>query len=1145
MINMETFSLIFAELKRFLQPLAEQLQRFPIPDGMILFLQKTGVSFLPQEEASEHFRTISETLNDIIETIETIETIGDQEVEPEEILDLIKQINDALHDLTTLDLQELNWDHVAVEDLFVNIIQYLIGEYLKNYSKLFFWLLLLGILRFENSPAKPSLVFNLQLFKNLIKNGTNPFTSVYGWGGPDFASVEFYENLSRVLNMYGVSNDLTRLDENQVADHADDEHYQLIIHMLRTIIKDQIFDFKLLLKVGDNNALALVPQVSGEVSLSVPFGDGWTFNLNSKASSNEDGYGILLSPGQVSLKPLSSEQAVQAEISASILNTSSSEGGIVLLSSESTTLSVGSFEITLSFSSSRDNELLLQVPLKNGKLLLQRPKDDGFLKKILPEEGLSAPINMKVGFSSNEGFYFEGSSGFETTIAIREQIGPLHLEEIYLKFDLSDEGLSQLATTTFAFQLGPIYAAINKLGVETTLSFQENGNIGFAHLEGPKLKKPERIALAIQSDAMSGGGYLDIDQANHRYAGILNLQLQQIEITAIGLITTQLPNGQDGFSMLVSMNVQFQPGIAVGFGFNLIGLGGLVGIHRSMEVDVLRQRVKSGAVDAILFPDDPIKDADRIIGDLRTVFPPKEDHYVLAPFLKLGWGVADPSASPPQPLLEIDLGVFIQLPFTGRAILIGSLSTQLPNKKSPQLILNIDLFGDVNFAKGYVLLLGSLRNSRIQQIKLTGDFAFFVSWKAQHQFLMSVGGYHPEYRKPPNFPSLNRIKASLSSSKNLKLFGECYFAITSNTFQTGFAVQLKANYEGFDIQGHVDFNTFIRFKPFGLKADTQLSVSVKYSGEKLVGVRLYFILSGPAPWIAKGTAQLTFWGLEMEVDFKVKWGKDTAVSAPLVDPLPELRAQLQADTNWSASMLRHAQAAESLKSLEQMEEEAEKNLLLLHPAGQLSVRQQLLPLNLAISKVGVGRLEKTRSFYLENIHFGELTSEEAGIKLVPIKAHFARGQFQKLEDHEKLSTRDFEALEAGLSFQGSDDLWAFGEQAEQALEFENIIIGEDLTVQKEMTVSQLAEEEQQEPSSHPTPKSALDRHRREQQYFSPKGTKRVLQDLETYQLVDDQLKPLEDIDYPSYAHAKARLDQLPFKERRQWQIVASETLINT
>jgi hypothetical protein len=160
--------------------------------------------------------------------------------------------------------------------------------------------------------------------------------------------------------------------------------------------------------------------------------------------------------------------------------------------------------------------------------------------------------------------------------------------------------------------------------------------------------------MSINASAITGGGYLLFDQEKEQYAGILYLAIKdKIAITAIGLLTTRLPDGRKGFSLLLIITAEFPP-IQLGYGFVLLGVGGLIGVNRTMLLDVLRAGIKNKTLDSILFPKNPIANAPKIISDLQAIFPPAEGHFVFGPMAKIAWGGA-------YPILTIELGILIEL----------------------------------------------------------------------------------------------------------------------------------------------------------------------------------------------------------------------------------------------------------------------------------------------------------------------------------------------------------------------------------------------------------------------------------------------------------------------------------------------------
>ncbi len=91
-------------------------------------------------------------------------------------------------------------------------------------------------------------------------------------------------------------------------------------------------------------------------------------------------------------------------------------------------------------------------------------------------------------------------------------------------------------------------------------------------------------ACSISGGGITGGGFLYLDPDKGEYAGGLELQFQEfIHIKAVGILNTKMPDGSDGFSLLVIITAEFTP-IQLGFGFTLIGVGGLLGVNRTVAV---------------------------------------------------------------------------------------------------------------------------------------------------------------------------------------------------------------------------------------------------------------------------------------------------------------------------------------------------------------------------------------------------------------------------------------------------------------------------------------------------------------------------------------------------------------------------------
>src|SRR5260370_19847591 len=105
---------------------------------------------------------------------------------------------------------------------------------------------------------------------------------------------------------------------------------------------------------------------------------------------------------------------------------------------------------------------------------------------------------------------------------------------------------------------------------------------------------------------------------------------------------------------MIIMSAKFGAGIQLGFGFTLNAVGGLLGVNRGMLMTPILDGVRSGAINSIMFPQDIVANAPKIISDLRAFFPPQPGTFLICPMAKLGW--CEPT------LATLSFGIFIAVP---------------------------------------------------------------------------------------------------------------------------------------------------------------------------------------------------------------------------------------------------------------------------------------------------------------------------------------------------------------------------------------------------------------------------------------------------------------------------------------------------
>jgi hypothetical protein len=96
--------------------------------------------------------------------------------------------------------------------------------------------------------------------------------------------------------------------------------------------------------------------------------------------------------------------------------------------------------------------------------------------------------------------------------------------------------------------------------------------------------------------------------------------------------------------------------------------------------------------------------------------------------------------------------------------------------------------------------------------------------------------------------------------------------------------------------------------------------------------------------------------------------------------------------------------------------EAAAGELLVDPLGQVGVQQSVLPLGVAVQRLGRTPLDRPRTYRITGARFGASTTVHGA---TPILAAFAPGEFFDLTDDQRLSRPDFEQLQAGAWFGGA------------------------------------------------------------------------------------------------------------------------------
>lgn len=760
----------------------------------------------------------------------------------------------------------------------------------------------------------------------------------------------------------------------------------------------------------DHGGKGVVWRTIGEGSLEVPV----TRNFSIKISVTAPDFIIYAGEGLHDFP-----EATDASIGVELIYRSTAEREIIWGDSGGIHVRIGSTKLE-GEAGVRDQSFKFEV--KDSAFVLATDSTDGFLKTML--DAVTSDGKLETSFDFNFGYrkrkwFVGGGMGLMMSLPLHETVLLVKFNTLTLGLAVgetagSEPGVKVEASLSFGLDLGVLQASVDRIGLAGHVGF-ENGEFAL------DFKPPNGVGLAVNAGPVTGGGFLFFDPDRQQYAGGLELDIAgAVTVTAVGLITTRMPDGSEGFSLLGILALEFGTPVQLGLGFTWNGIGGLLGLNRTMRLEAMAAGIKSGAAERILFPRDVVANAARIISDLRTFFPPLDDTFLIGGMLKIGWG--SPS------IATLSLGVIIQIP-PGTFAILGVLQVALPDEDASILRLKVGFLGAYEPDRERAWFFATLYDSRVLLMTLEGGMGVLVAWGASGNFVISVGGFHPQFSPPPlPFPTPDRLAINILNYPAARIRVLAYFAVTSNTVQFGARAEIFFGFDSVKLEGHFGLDVLFRFSPFYFIVDVSASISLKVFGAGLFSVRLRGTLEGPTPWRFSGHASVSILFFSIGVDVEETWGEAVDTTLPGEAVMPLIRQELENEANWTAQLPPGNNLLVSLRVLE-----SETEQLVLHPVGELVVSQRTAPLGVRVDKVGPKAVTDANRFSL-NAAGGTLRKRDDHDE------QFAMAQFQDFSDSEKLSLPPFQRVPGGLRLSVDGQPTRSHRMVKRRVRYETIVI---------------------------------------------------------------------------------------------------------
>jgi hypothetical protein len=317
----------------------------------------------------------------------------------------------------------------------------------------------------------------------------------------------------------------------------------------------------------------------------------------------------------------------------------------------------------------------------------------------------------------------------------------------------------------------------------------------------------------------------------------------------------------------------------------------------------------------------------------------------------------------------------------------------------------------LEFDKQRFYFYATLFDSHVLFITISGSMGILVAYGDNANFVLSVGGFHPQFNPPPlPFPAPQRISIDLINESFARIHADGYFAVTSNTVQFGTHSDFFFGFSACSVSGSSGFDALIQFSPFHFIAEISTQFSVQVFGIGVFGIGIDVSLSGPTPWHVHGTASLSFFFFSIDIGIDFTWGDNPDTTLPPIQVMPILAAEAQKPSNWKTALPPNLKLLVVLRQLDPTDAD-----LVLHPAGTLQVSQRSIPLDLKIDKVGSQAPSDANQFAFS-------VAGSALTRVRDLREQFAPSQFRTFDDATKLSQPAYVPQDSGIELAGNSTL---------------------------------------------------------------------------------------------------------------------------
>ncbi len=596
----------------------------------------------------------------------------------------------------------------------------------------------------------------------------------------------------------------------------------------------------------------------------------------------------------------------------------------------------------------------------------------------LVRTSFTTSLDIGLFWSKRLGLYIEGGSGLDLYLALRRSIGSgwlgatLSYVRITGTLDQKAEGTRLGLQATMGLELSFLRATLILDGLGAGLfanTRKPGGNLlGISHIEGDTIV-PTGIGLKLDWGPVKGGGFFSYDEQLDRYSGAVEIGLgSKWALRGVGFCEPprdQPPTGafqatRDRTTTLVTAT--FEQDIPSP-GFTVSGIGFLFGLHRRANPDAMRDALPSGAIEAVLFPHDPLGRTAELVDSLATMFPAARedaDTHVFGVLLEgsFAGGYA-----------TVKIGFLFEFG-TGsanlsRVLVPFSLEAGPGGELARVFSLKVLGLGHYDPSTGDLEINAVLRNSHLCGGDLNGGLVVFHgdpdpddADRSRGTFV-SVGGYHPSYyagKGPRRARVDQRLSIVIARGQAVKLEVSFYVAFVPGGVHLGMRGHLFAQAAGFGIDGKLWFDGVTNWTFDDFTVNIGGSVALILFSRTITELELEGEVQGQTPWRISGSVSFKLLWWSVSKSFCKDWSDETSTIEQTVSLRDELAAALDDPLNYP----RTAPVGVTLTN-------AARDGIWNAPEQPLRLVQKVAPFEIQIDRVGRTPLAAPTTIHLDSV----------------------------------------------------------------------------------------------------------------------------------------------------------------------------------